>query len=274
MSERYAEPSTGPFIPSLEYIQTRKPTFTCVGKELWTIIHQGSFPAVVTGTVCASDFYSSYVRTYFERDVRLLTEVGDELQFLQFLTAVANRTGQVLNYSDIGKEAGISGTTVKRWIFILVTTGIAYVLYPHTANVKKHGLKTPKIYFLDTGLACWLTKWKTAEVLQSGAMAGPMFETFIISEVLKSFFNSGHYPMVSFYRDKDGKEIDLLIDEGEFMYPVEIIKKTTPTTQELANFTLMKQFRNKKIGPKVVVFSSDKLTTLGEDAYALLISYL
>lgn len=274
LNERYSVPFTGPFIPSLEYIKGKKPGFTCIGKELWTIIHEGSYPAVVAGTVSASDFFGSYVKTYFEHDVRQLTEVSNEMLFLQFLTVLASKSGQMLNYSYLAKKIGISGPTAKRWVSILVATGIVYLLQPYVADVEKRTGKTPKIYFLDTGLACWLTKWKSPEDLQSGAMADSLFETFVVSEVVKSFLNSGKDNNLYFYRNKNGIEIDLLIDDGVTLYPVEIKNTELPTETALANFRILKRIKDKPIGPKVVVCPSDSISLLSENAFSLPVSYL
>ncbi|NLK05034.1 MAG: ATP-binding protein, partial [Spirochaetales bacterium] len=161
LRERFGDSLYSPFIPTREFIQERKSPNSCPAPKLWEYIHQGSFPVIVTKQVQAEDYYGSYVKTYLERDVRLLAQVGDELQFLQFLTVVASRTGQLLNYSDLAKEVGITGPTAKRWVSILVSTGLVYLLKPYATNVEKQVVKTPKLYFLDTGLACWLTKWSS-----------------------------------------------------------------------------------------------------------------
>ena len=274
LRERYNESYDKPFLPILEYIKTRKPSFSCTGKELWNVIHQGSFPAVVAGKTSWNDFYSSYVKTYLERDVRSLTQVGDELRFLQFLTVAASRTGQLLNYRDIASEVGISGPTAKSWFSILIASGIVYLLRPYSNNVEKRVVKTPKLYFLDTGLVSWLTKWKTPEVLESGAMAGNIFETFVVSEIMKSYLNAGEDPPLYFYRDKDGTEIDLIIDEGGCLYPVEIKKTASPNSNDAANFFIMGRIRGKKIGPRVVVCASNNVGMLSEGTFSLPVNYL
>lgn len=274
LRERFGDSLYSPFIPTREFIQERKSPSSCPAPKLWEYIHQGSFPVIVTKQVQAEDYYGSYVKTYLERDVRLLAQVGDELQFLQFLTVVASRTGQLLNYSDLAKEVGITGPTAKRWVSILVSTGLVYLLKPYATNVEKQVVKTPKLYFLDTGLACWLTKWSSAEVLQHGAMAGAMFETFVVSEVLKSFLNAGREPSLFFYRDKEGKEIDLLIEDAHTLYPVEIKKSATPKLDDARNFSVLAQIKGKELGSKVILCSSDVPVLLGQDTYALPVTFV
>lgn len=274
LRERYQDTFNKPFLPTLEYIRTRKPSFSCTGKELWHNIHQSSYPAVVAGKTPSNDFCSAYVKTYIERDVRALTQVGDELQFMRFIIGVASRTGQLLNYHDLAHEVGISDVTAKKWLSILVTTGIVYLLRPYANNVEKRVVKTPKLYFLDTGLAAWLTKWTMPEVLESGAMAGHIFETFVVAEILKSWLNAGLDPPVYFYRDKDGTEIDMLIEDGGYLYPVEIRKTATPTANDAASFYILKRIKGKKMGSGVVVCATDKVGILREHVFSLPVSCL
>lgn len=170
-------------------------------------------------------FYASYTRTYIERDVRELTQVGDELKFIKFMTAIASRTSQMINLTSIANEIGISVPTADRWLSILISSNIVYLLKPYYNNITKRAIKTPKLYFLDTGLAAYLTKWNTPDVLEAGAMSGAFFETFVVSEILKSYYNAGILePSLYYYRDKDAKEIDIIIEQNGMLYPVEIKK--------------------------------------------------
>lgn len=156
-------------------------------------------------------FYAMYVSTYIERDVRKLAQVGDEMLFFKFMTALASRIGQLLNLESISNEIGISVPTATRWLSILQTSNIIYILEPYYNNIMKRAIKTPKVYFLDTGLAAYLTKWKNKDVLESGTMAGNYFENYVIVEIMKSYYNSGELrPPIYFYRDKEKREIDLL----------------------------------------------------------------
>ena len=202
-----------PFIPTEEYLNNRR---KCEKKisydEIWNIIHKGSMPALYQEESDLDMFYAMYVRTYIERDVRSLTQVGDTLSFLKFMTALASRIGQLLNLNSIANEIGITIPTAQRWLSILVASNIVYILEPYYNNIMKRAVKTPKVYFLDTGLAAYLTKWKMSEVLESGTMAGSFFENYVIVKIIKSYNNSGELrPTVYFYRDKEKREIDLII---------------------------------------------------------------
>ena len=199
LRERFEDSFTSPFIPSRDFILQRKPSCKSLAPlDLWNIIQGGSFPEVCVSTIQSQDFYGSYVKTYIERDVRSLTQIGDELLFLKFVSVTAARTGQLVNYADIARTTGISESTAKKWLSILVSSGLVFLLQPYSSNVEKRVVKTPKLYFMDTGLAAYLTKWHNSEVLMSGAMAGAYFETFVITEILKSFYNNGIEPPVYF----------------------------------------------------------------------------
>ena len=177
-----------PFLPVSEYLNSsEKDAEDFSQEEIWEIIQKGSMPRLYHADVDDNlwrQFYSDYVKTYIERDVRALTQVGDEIAFLQFMRLLASSTGQLLNYSRIANEIGKSVDTVKHWVSILRTSGVVYLLQPYYHNFNKRIVKTPKVYFLDTGLASYLTGWYTPEQLQFGAMSGSMFETFVVSEIL------------------------------------------------------------------------------------------
>ncbi len=224
------------FLPSMEYLLERQKTVKAP-RNIWSIIHRGSYPELQNPEVDWSEFYSNYVRTYIERDVRELSAVQDLDAFRRFMIATAARTGEILNYSNIASEVGKDVVTIKNWISILEASGIVYLLEPYSSNVLKRAIKTPKLYFRDTGLACYLTRWLTEEALAYGAFSGHIFETFVISEILKSFSNKGldYRYYVSYYRGRDKKrvkkngeaievegEIDLIIEENGTLYPIEI----------------------------------------------------
>ena len=172
-------------------------------------------------------YFRSYVDTYIEKDIRKLISVDYESQFRKFMEIIALRTAQELNYESICGDIGISVPTCKRWISILETSGIIILLQPYMANMSKRIIKTPKLYFMDTGLCSYLCKWPNAEMLQNGAMSGAFFETYVISEIVKSYYNAGINPKdyLYYYRDIDKKEIDLLVVENGMIYPVEIKKR-------------------------------------------------
>jgi len=234
LRERYGIDNYLPFVPTSEYLEARK---SCPApldyNTAWAIIHRGALPAMaVDAAMDWQLFYASYVRTYLERDVRDLAQVGDEVKFLRFMSASAAMTGQLLNLASLARDAGVSQPTAERWLSILRASNLVYLLQPFHNNVIKRAVKTPKLYFLDTGLTAYLTRWNTPEVLQFGAMAGAFFESLVISEILKSYANDGVLdPPLYFFRDKEQNEIDLLIQRDQTLYPIEIKKLPTPGRQ-------------------------------------------
>lgn len=197
--------------------------------ELFERIWKGCMPGLVSGQYTDRNiYYSSYLSTYVERDVRELSGNIDVLKFNRFVTAVAARTSQLLNYKAIADDADIDMLTAKAWVNILETLGIIFLLHPYSNNVLKRTIKTPKVYFYDTGLVCYLTKWSSPEVAESGAMSGALLENFTVSEIMKSYQNAGLEPYLYFYRDRDAKEIDMIMEGDGKLYPLEIKKTATP----------------------------------------------
>jgi predicted AAA+ superfamily ATPase len=240
LREIQGDPFDMPFIPTENYRATRKnvSSQTVKGKKIWDIITRGSMPELHGNPMIdAKKYYGAYINTYIERDVRALTQVGDERAFFNFMVTMAARTGQLLNLSDVARDVGISVPTAKRWLSVLQASNIAYLLQPWHTNVTKRAVKTPKVYFLDTGLAAHLAGWNTAEALMRGASSGAFFETFVISEALKSHYNKGELrPSFYFYRDRQGNEIDLIILEDGVLYPIEIKKSANPRKEDVASF--------------------------------------
>ena len=197
--------------------------------ELFERIWKGCMPGLVSGQYTDRNiYYSSYLSTYMERDVRELSGNIDALKFNRFVTAVAARTSQLLNYKAIADDADIDMPTAKAWVNILETLGIIFLLHPYSNNVLKRTIKTPKVYFYDTGLVCYLTKWSSPEVAESGAMSGALLENFTVSEIMKSYQNAGLEPYLYFYRDRDAKEIDVIMEGDGKLCPLEIKKTATP----------------------------------------------
>ncbi len=193
------------------------------GFDLWTHIHRGSMPELQDASQDWDTFYADYVRTYLERDVRDLVNVSDEMKFYNFMVACAARSGQLFNASAVAGVAEVDRKTVKAWLSVLQASGIVRILRPFWSNVDKRLTKTPKLYFMDTGLVCHLTRWTTPDALRNGAAAGHVFETFVVSEVLKSYMNAGaNLHDVWFYRDQKKREIDLVIQQGHVLHPVEV----------------------------------------------------
>lgn len=205
--------------------------------ELYGRIFTGGMPALHAGGVTEREvFFASYVQTYLQRDVKALTQVGDELAFLRFLTAAAARTGQLINYADLARDAGVSQPTAKQWLSVLVASGLVFLLEPYFHNVLKRVIKTPKLYFMDTGLCAYLTRWTTPEVLEGGAMSGAFLETWVVTELIKTWYNQGRRPPLYFYRDKDQQEIDLLVLEDQVVFPFEIKKSAAPGRDAVRQF--------------------------------------
>lgn len=217
--------------------EQRKPTDA---KGIFERIFRGSMPAIVSGAYSNSQiFYSSYLSTYIERDVRELSETIKSLKFLRFMTAVAARSSQMLNISEIAQDADINQIQAKAWLGILETLGIIFYLHPYSNNLLKRLVKTPKLYFYDTGLVCYLTKWSSAETLECGAMNGAILENYVVSEIVKTYLNCGKEPFIYYYRDKDAKEIDIVLEHDGVLNPIEIIKTSNPGTELTKVFTLL-----------------------------------
>lgn len=205
--------------------------------ELFERIWNGSMPGLVSGQYSDRNiYYSSYLSTYVERDVRDISGNVDALKFNRFVTAVAARTSQLLNYKALADDADIDMPTAKAWVNILETLGIIFLLHPYSNNVLKRTIKTPKVYFYDTGLVCYLTKWSSPEVAESGAMNGALLENFTVSEIMKSYQNAGLEPYLYFYRDRDAKEIDVIMEGDGKLCPLEIKKTATPDKRIIRAF--------------------------------------
>lgn len=228
-----------PFIPSKDYLQKRE-AYLQETASIWQVIHQGYMPRLYQQETDWHIYYASYVATYIERDVRHIANISSTLDFTRFMVAVAARSGELLNYNNVAQEVGVSAETVKRWIAILQTSGIIYLLQPYANNHLKRAIKTPKVYMLDTGLMAWLTKWLTPETIQQGAKSGQFFKTFVVSEIIKSFYNQGKEPPIYFYRDTDQKEIDILIEDGQTLYPVEIKTTASPDKRMVKAFGILR----------------------------------
>lgn len=203
-------------------------------------IHQGGMPALVTGTYSnASIFYSSYIDTYMERDVRRLSNDIDSLKFLRFLRSVAARTSQQVNYKGIADDAEIDQTTAKNWLHVLEALGIIFLLEPYSNNVLKRTVSTPKLYFYDSGIVCYLTRWSSPETAMEGAMSGALLKNYTVAEIIKTYQNAGQEPFLYYYRDKDAREIDLILERDGKLFPIEIKKMASPPKKLTKVFDLI-----------------------------------
>ena len=283
-------PFTKHFVPTQEYIKEREGTLKDYRSHLWETIHRGSYPELYSNPGREwVDFYQSYVKTYLERDVNKLLKAKNHLAFVKFLTCVAARTGQMVNYANISSEVGVSEITVKEWISILEKSGIIYILKPYTSSALGRAIKTPKLYFRDTGLCCYLTRWLTPDTLKNGAMAGAMFETFVINEILKSYSNEGlEYDFnVFYYNGKDRKkkrdngeevevdgEIDLILQEDGILYPIEIKLSATPKADMASEFDVLDGVTDKKRGMGTIICLYDRKMFLRDNLIALPLEYI
>jgi hypothetical protein len=270
-----------PFTPDLEPPNKLK----VLGlMELFERIWRGSLPAmanlfykksadILEEIVDRDIFYSSYLQTYLQRDVRALTNVGDEMAFLKFLRAAAARTGQLLNITDMARDAGVAPNTAKNWLSILSTSGVVYLLEPYHTNLTKRLVKAPKLYFLDTGLAAYLTEWSNAKTLEAGAMSGAIFETWAITEIIKSYWHAGKPAPIYYYRDLDQKEIDFLIVKDGNIYPVEIKKTSAPTKVDIRHFSVLSRFQM-PTGHGCVLCLTDKRLPISETVQAIPVSHI
>ena len=258
-----------PFLPTPEVLVGRARDFAPVeAPELYARLWRGQYPALWAGGVDDVElFYRSYVQTYLERDVRDLLHVGDLATFRRFLRAAAARTAQLLNYSDLARDTGVSLNTAKQWLSVLVASGQVHLLPPYHTKVTRRLCKTPKLYFLDTGLAAYLTEWRTPQTLEAGAMAGAIFETAVVAEVLKSWWHQLREPPACFYRDGDGREVDLVLVSDGRLYPVEIKKAGLVAARDLHRTAL--QSLPIELGPGAVICLAPQPLPLSRDVDAV-----
>ena len=233
--------------------------------QLYELILRGSYPALYANPEMDWDlFYSSYLKTYIEKDIRDLINIADEGAFIKFMKVAAACTGQLINYTNMANDVGVSANTIKAWLSLLETSGLTFMLYPYSNNLVNRAVKTPKLYFYDTGLACYLTGWVTAATLQNGAMNGAMLETYVISEILKSYRYNGKSVNAYFYRDKEKKEIDLLIERNGMFYPIEIKRTASPKENDVKNFNILKS-KNIPAGKGAIICLHEKFLPLNRE---------
>jgi len=265
-----------PFAPTDEYIGSRNPK-PWEYSELWNVIHKGAFPELYsTPDINWNSFYNSYINTYIERDVKQIDNIGDEIKFYRFMQAVAANSGNLFNVGGIANEIGVNHPTCEKWLSVLRTSNLIYLLPPYYNNVVKRAIKTPKLYFLDTGLMAFLTKWHNPEQIEAGAMAGAFLETFIFCEIVKSFSNAGIDPKnyLYFYRDKDGNEIDFIINYQGSLHPVEVKRNSNPSVRDIKAFRFLDGDTVYKRGAGAVVCMNDNVLPLTEQDNILPVWYI
>ncbi|MCL2042739.1 MAG: ATP-binding protein [Treponema sp.] len=260
-----------PFLPSLSLVKKAQMGNMLTSPEIFEKIWTGSFPRIITNKNARNMrkiFYDSYIQTYIARDVKDFYNIENEINFFNFLVAIAARTGQLLNYSNLAQDAHIDLRTAKIWLEILERSGIIHLLYPYSSNVAKRTIKTPKIYFLDTGLASFLCSWDSPASLMNGAQSGAMLETYVFTEIMKSYWHNGDVPNIFFYRDTDQKEIDFIIEKNMTIYPIEVKKTAAPNTKDYSAFKTLSVFK-KPIGTGAVICLSDKTISIGKNVIAV-----
>ena len=247
-------------------------------KEIFEDIFRGGMPEYIASQKERNAFFTAYLKTYLEKDIAGLIEPDYLPTFLRFMQYIALRTGCMLDYSDIANNIGVDARTVKKWVNILVTTRIILLLEPYAKNRSNRIVKTPVLHFLDTGLCAYLGRWPNAESLENGPLNGRFFETYVITEILKSFYAFGDDPeligekQIYFYRDRDQKEIDFLIETFDGIYPIEVKKGINPSSPS-KNFNVLQKF-GKKVFPGIIIDSKDKIFKVNDNAYEVTISLI
>lgn len=255
----------GPFLPTPDSLSARlRDAVALPLPDLYRRVWRGAYPALTRDPGLDRDLYfSSYVQTYLQRDVRDLARVGDETAFLRFVRACAARTAQLLNVAELARDAGVAPNTAKQWLSVLVTSGLVYLLEPYHTNVTKRLVRTPKLYFLDTGLCSWLTGWSSPEALEAGAASGAVLETWILVEILKSWWHRGKQAPFFFYRNKDKKEIDLLIVLDNAIHPLEFKKSASPGHEAARHFGVLTRL-DRPVGAGGIVCLAESSLPLAE----------
>lgn len=281
------------FVPTEDYLNERE-NYLKDYSDIWAIIHRGQYPELYENKEKEwEDFYSSYVSTYIERDVTEYISIKNTLEFVKFMTCIAARTGNILVYSRIASEVGVDEKTISMWVDVLVRSDIIYLLKPYANSHLNRITKKPKIYFKDTGLVCYLTRWLTKETAQNGHMAGNLFETFVVNEIIKSFSNDGkNYDFsIFYYRGKDKKkkikvnnnevieeeiegEIDLIIQDNGMLYPIEIKETKSPHLSMSNEFNVLDKIKDKKRGMGVILCMVPEKIYLRDNLVCLPIKYI
>ena len=254
------------FVPDIPVLKEKAKSLEKLNiHEVFEQIFKGGMPRLYDSAIPQDRYYMDYVNTYLERDIHDLEQVGKLNEFYNFLVFMAARTSQELKYDEIAKNIGVSAPTAKAWVSILERSGIIYILHPYYSNITNRLVKTPKFYFMDTGLAAYLCKWPDAVTLENGAMSGAFFETFVVSEILKSYFNAGKEPDFYYYRDIDKKEIDLIFVDVTGITPVEIKQAKSPANAS-KNFNVLNKL-NQPVHPGLILCMSDELIPYTKDEW-------
>ena len=259
-----------PFLPTVNHYQAVDHSDLDY-QRLISYIHKGFFPElheIPSDEYDWADYYSSYFQTYLEKDIRDVLNIQDESAFIKFVKGTAALTGEMLNLTSLAEICGKDVNTVKSWLSVLESSGLVYILEPYYNNFNKRLIKTPKLYFLDTGLVCWLLGWNTPQQMVNGAMWGHIFETFVFGEILKSYYNDGIVkPPLYYYRDKEKREIDLVIEQGGMLYPIEIKTSSDPNKSMVKSFEVLDKIPGKKRGAGAIICLAKERLPLMDDVW-------
>ena len=264
-----------PFLPSIDVYRDRKPAVPVDARAIFERIQRGNMPSIITGQYRdAARYYSAYLSTYLQKDINDLVPGIDTLKFRRFITACACRTGQLKNIAAIAEDAEISVVTATNWLNVLETIGVIFFLHPYSNNLLKRTIKTPKLYFHDTGLVCYLCKWQSGESVSVGAQAGALLENFAVSEILRTYYNAGKEPYLYYYRNVDNKEIDLLIEHDQKLHPIKIKKAATVDTKRISNTFKIIEKSGLAQGTGAVLNLSDTIGALDANTLTIPISLI
>ncbi len=239
-------------------------------KRIWN----GGMPALASGKYTNRDiFFSSYLQTYISRDVLEDIDIKNDSIFVDFIRAVACRVGQELDVHSVASDVEISDDTAKRWLRVLEKSEIIFYLHPYSNNLLKRVVKTPKVYFFDTGLVSYLTKYSSPKILQNGSINDAILENYIVSEIRKSYMNSGKELYMYYYRDKDKRKIDLILESDGLLHPIEIKKSSNPTLSMVKNFDVLKKAKI-PLGLGAVICMKEQLSALDKDTLIVPVWYI
>lgn len=266
--EIYGSGQCRPFTMELDALKEREKTHAPADiNEIYRRIWRGSMPGIVSGKFTDHDvFYSSYIQTYIDRDVKDQVQLSDPLLFRDFVRAAACRTGQMLNVHDIAQDVGVSDDTAKRWLQVLEKSDVIFFLRPYSNNLLKRTVKTPKLYFFDTGLVAYLTRYSTPEILANGAINGAILENYVVAELLKSYNNNAKECLLWYYRDKASNEIDMVIESDGALHPLEIKRSANPGRELVGVFGLMDKASMPR-GNGAILCMRQKLSAVDSDNF-------
>ena len=264
--ELYSKNKLAPFDVNMDNLISRSQKTTSADvNKIFERIWSGGLPGLVSGKYTNRDmYYSSYLQTYISRDIKDEIMVKDNSKFLDFIRAAACRVGQELNAHSIALDVDISDDTAKRWLGLLEKSQIIFYLHPYSNNLLKRVIKSPKLYFFDTSLVAYLTKYSSPEILQNGSINGAILENYVVSEIRKSYSNCGKEMFMYYFRDKQQQEIDLILETNGELHPIEIKKTSNPNISMITNFEVLRK-ASLKVGQGAIICLKDKLSALNSD---------